>query len=148
MNKSPALLLSVFSRQHGNNSRRITCQRSAVAWGRVILEYVTFDILLANIKRLCWHYKLWNEVMFWFTQMMCYNVYIPLLIRQLCPEMQGDEIYALFDKHHKESFSYSLYLVKVVGFIYMYITYTYSFILCYTGPTDTYQSCDSRGHPV
>ena len=27
------------------------------------------------------HYKLWNEVMFWFTQIMCYNVYIPLLIR-------------------------------------------------------------------
>ena len=28
------------------------------------------------------HYKLRNEVMFWFTQMMCCNVYIPLLIRQ------------------------------------------------------------------
>ena len=44
----------------------------------VILEYDAYDVLLkcvlpANIK--------WNEVMFWFTQMMCYNVYIPLLIR-------------------------------------------------------------------
>ena len=29
-----------------------------------------------------YYYKLWNEVIVWFTQMMCYNVYIPLLIRQ------------------------------------------------------------------
>ena len=25
---------------------------------------------------------MWNQVVFWFTEMMCYNVYIPLLIRQ------------------------------------------------------------------
>ena len=26
---------------------------------------------------------MWNEVMLWLTQMMAYNVYIPLLIRQM-----------------------------------------------------------------
>ena len=55
-----------------------------------------------TLKDFFGHHKLWNEVMFWFTQMMCYNVYIPLLIR---PEIQDNEIYALFDKHHKESYS-------------------------------------------
>ena len=39
---------------------------------------------LPTVKEIVRHYKLWNEVMLWLTQMMCYNVYIPLLIR---PEM-------------------------------------------------------------
>ena len=63
---------------------------------------------LPTLKDFVGHYKLWNEVMFWFTQMMCYNVYIPLLIRpdkKICPEVQGNEIHALYDKHHKESYS-------------------------------------------
>ena len=54
---------------------------------------------LPTLKDFVGHYKLWNEVM--FTQLMCYNVYIPVLIRP----GQGNEIYALFDKHHKESYS-------------------------------------------
>ena len=38
---------------------------------------------LPTLKDVVYHlYKLWNEVIVWFTQMMCYNVYIPLLIRQ------------------------------------------------------------------
>ena len=37
---------------------------------------------LPTLKDVVVHYKLWNEVMVWFTQMVCYNVYIPLLIRQ------------------------------------------------------------------
>ena len=37
---------------------------------------------LPTLKEVVGHYKSCNEVMFWFTQMMCYNVYIPLLIRQ------------------------------------------------------------------
>ena len=35
-----------------------------------------------TLKDVVGHYKLWNEVIVWFTQIMCYNVYIPLLIRQ------------------------------------------------------------------
>ena len=37
---------------------------------------------LPTLKDVVGHYKLWNEVIVWFIQMMCYNVYIPLLIRQ------------------------------------------------------------------
>ena len=67
LNKSPALLLSIVSRQHGSNNRTITGQGSAVATiftkprmlyvCEVILEYDGYDVLLkcvlpANIKRL------------------------------------------------------------------------------------------------
>ena len=39
---------------------------------------------LPTLKQVVGHYNLksCNEVMFWFTQMMCYTVYISLLIRQ------------------------------------------------------------------
>ena len=37
---------------------------------------------MPTLKQVVGHYKSCNEVMFWFAQMMCYNVYIPLLIRQ------------------------------------------------------------------
>ena len=85
--------MSVVSRQHDNNNRTITGQGSAVATiftkprmlyaCEVILEYDAYDVLLkcVYLPTLKDYYKLWNEVMFWFTQMMCYNVYIPLLIR-------------------------------------------------------------------
>ena len=39
-------------------------------------------VYLPTLKEVVGHYKSCNEVMFWFTQMRCYNVYIPLLIRQ------------------------------------------------------------------
>ena len=42
---------------------------------------------LPSLKDFVGHYKLWNEVMFWFAQLMCYNVYIPLLIK---PDMSRD----------------------------------------------------------
>ena len=40
-----------------------------------------------------------NQVMFWFTQMMCYNVYIPLLIRQAndVEENPGPSIFDIID---------------------------------------------------
>ena len=51
----------------------------------VILEYDAYDVLnvfyLPTLKDFVGYYKFWNEVMFWFTQMMRYDVYIPLLIR-------------------------------------------------------------------
>ena len=37
---------------------------------------------LPTLKQVVGQYKIWNEVMFWFTRMICYNVYIPLLMRQ------------------------------------------------------------------
>ena len=50
------------------------------------MEYDAYDVLnvfyLPTLKDVVGHYKLWNEVIVWFTQMMFYNVCIPLLIRQ------------------------------------------------------------------
>ena len=73
-------MLSVVSRQHGNNNRTITGQGSAVATiftkprmlyvCEVILEYDAYDVLLkcvlpANIKRLCWALQVveWGDVL-------------------------------------------------------------------------------------
>ena len=46
---------------------------------------------LSTLKDFVGHYKLWNEVMFWFTQMMCYNVNIPLLRESSFNMTRGDE---------------------------------------------------------
>ena len=54
---------------------------------------------LPTLKDVVGHYKLWSEVMFWFTQMMCYNVYVPLLITQAndVEENPGPTIYDIID---------------------------------------------------
>ena len=55
---------------------------------------------LPTLKQVVGHYKSCiNEVMFWFTQMMCYNVYIPLLIRQAndVEENPGPTIFDIID---------------------------------------------------
>ena len=97
LSNSLALLLAVISCQHGNNNRTIPvnewlsqqlCQSQGSFSTRAsaILEYDAYDVLLkcvllANwVKDVVGHSKLWSEVMAWFTKMMCYNVYIPLLI--------------------------------------------------------------------
>jgi len=36
----------------------------------------------AKIETSCHTIQIWNEEMLWLTQMMCYKMYIPLLIRQ------------------------------------------------------------------
>ena len=37
---------------------------------------------LPVLKQVVGQHKMWNDVMFWFSQMIFYNAYIPLLIRQ------------------------------------------------------------------
>ena len=51
-------------------------------WNMMLMMFYLQVFYLPTLKQVVGHYKLWNEVLFWFTQMMCYNVYIPLLIRQ------------------------------------------------------------------
>ena len=47
-------------------------------WNTMLMMFYLNVFYLPTLKD---YYKLWNEVMFWFTQMMCYDVYISLLIR-------------------------------------------------------------------
>ena len=37
---------------------------------------------LPVLKQVVGQHEMWNDVMFWFSQMIFYNAYIPLLIRQ------------------------------------------------------------------
>ena len=43
---------------------------------------------LPTLKDVVGHYKLWSEVMFWFTQMICYNVYKHPICVQNCRVMK------------------------------------------------------------
>ena len=54
---------------------------------------------LPTLKQVVGHYKSCKEVMFWFTQMMCYNVYIPLLMKQEndVEENPGSTIFDIID---------------------------------------------------
>ena len=54
---------------------------------------------LPILKQVVIKYKIRNQVMFWFTQMMCCNVYIPLLIRQAndVEEYPGPTIFDIID---------------------------------------------------
>ncbi|KAK2563295.1 hypothetical protein P5673_013659 [Acropora cervicornis] len=53
--------------------------------------------------------KMWNQVVFWFTQMMYYNVYIPLRIRQAndVEENPGPTIFDIIDPMRTVSADYS-----------------------------------------
>ena len=68
------------------------------------MEYDAYGVLLnvfylPTLNQVVGHYKSCNEVMFWFTPMMCYNVYIPLLIRQAndVEENPGPTIFDIID---------------------------------------------------
>ena len=78
------------------------------------MEYNADDVYLnvfylLTLKQVVMHYKMLNQVMFWFTQMMCYNVYIPLLIRQAndVEENPGPTIFDIIDPMITVSVDYS-----------------------------------------
>nr|XP_058945358.1 uncharacterized protein LOC131773390 [Pocillopora verrucosa] len=51
------------------------------------------------LKQVVGQHKMWNDVMFWFSQMIFYNAYIPLLIRQAndVEENPGPTIFDVID---------------------------------------------------
>ena len=51
-------------------------------WNIMLMMFYLSVFYLPTLKQVVGQYKIWNEVMFWFTRMICYNVYIPLLMRQ------------------------------------------------------------------
>ena len=71
-------------------------------------------VYLPTLKDVVGYYKLWNEVMVWFTQMICYNVYIPLLIRQAndVEENPGPTIFDIIDPTTTVSADSSFFSVK------------------------------------
>ena len=66
-------------------------------------------LLFANIETSCWTIQNVESVMFWFTQMMRYNVYIPLLIRQAndFEENPGPTIHDIIDSTRTVSADYN-----------------------------------------
>ena len=68
-------------------------------WNTMLMMFYLNVFYLPTLKHVVGHYKSCNEVLFWFAQMMCYNVYIPLLIRQAndVEENPGPTIFDIID---------------------------------------------------
>ena len=68
-------------------------------WNIMLMTFYLNVFYLLTLKQVVIPYKMLNQVMFWFTQMMCYNVYIPLLIRQAndVEENPGPSIFDIID---------------------------------------------------
>ena len=68
-------------------------------WNVMLMTFYLNVFYLLTLKQVVIPYKMLNQVMFWFTQMMCYNVYIPLLIRQAndVEENPGSTIFDIID---------------------------------------------------
>ena len=68
-------------------------------WNIMLMTFYLNVFYLLTLKQVVIPYKMLNQVMFWFTQMMCYNVYIPLLIRQAndVEENPGSTIFDIID---------------------------------------------------
>ena len=78
-------------------------------WNIMLMMFYLNVFYLPTLKQVVGQYKMWNQVMFWFTQMMCYNVYVPLLIRQAndVEENPGPTIFDIIDPMRTGSADYS-----------------------------------------
>ena len=78
-------------------------------WNIMLMTFYLNVFYLLTLKQVVIPYKMLNQVMFWFTQMMCYNVYIPLLIRQAndVEENPGPTIFDIIDPMITVSADYS-----------------------------------------
>ena len=78
-------------------------------WNIMLTMFYLNVCYLPTLKQVVGQYKMWNQVMFWFTQMMYYNVYIPLLIRQAndVEENPGPTIFDIIDPMRTVSADYN-----------------------------------------
>jgi len=68
-------------------------------WNIMLMMFYLRVFYLPTLKLVVGQYKMRNQVVFWFTQMMCFNVYIPLLLRQAngVEENPGPTIFDIID---------------------------------------------------
>ena len=68
-------------------------------WSLVLMMFYLNVFYLPVLKQVVGQRKMWNDVMFWFLQMIFYNAYIPLLIRQAndVEENPGPTIFDFID---------------------------------------------------
>nr|XP_058964125.1 uncharacterized protein LOC131790893 [Pocillopora verrucosa] len=68
-------------------------------WSLMFVMFYLNVFYLPVLKQVVGQHKMWNDVMFWFSQMIFYNAYIPLLIRQASDveENPGPTIFDVID---------------------------------------------------
>ena len=86
----------------------LTCLKDRF-WHTVLMMFYLSVFYLPTFKLVVGQYKMWNQAESWVTQMMCYNVYIPLLIRQSSDveENPGPTIFDIIDPMRTVSADYS-----------------------------------------
>ena len=61
-------------------------------WNIMLMMFYLSVFYLPTLKQVVGQYKIWNEVMFWFTRMICYNVFhsfIVIFLGLFCPRGKG-----------------------------------------------------------
>ena len=78
-------------------------------WNIMLMMFYMNVFYLPTLKKVVAPYKIWNEVVFWFTQFMYYNVYMPLLLRLAndVEENPGPAIFDIVDPTRTVSADYS-----------------------------------------
>ena len=79
------------------------------SWNIMLMMFYLSVFYLPTLKQVVGQYKIWNEVMFRFTRIICYNVYIPLLMRQAndVEENPGPTIFDVINPMRTVSADYS-----------------------------------------
>ena len=91
----------------GGHNNFVKAKDAFETCARKILEYDAYDVLLkcvllTNIKRRFWTLQVveWGDVLVYTNDVLqC------LPWSHICPELQSNEIHALYDKHQEESYS-------------------------------------------
>ncbi|CAH3165363.1 unnamed protein product [Pocillopora meandrina] len=90
---------SIGSHDNFVKTKDILSRLNDHCWSLMFVMFYLNVFYLPVLKQVVGQHKMWNDVMFWFSQMIFYNAYIPLLIRQAndVEENPGPTIFDVID---------------------------------------------------
>ena len=90
---------SIGSHDNFVKTKDISSRFNDHCWSLMFVMFYLNVFYLPVLKQVVGQHKMWNDVMFWFSQMIFYNAYIPLLIRQASDveENPGPTIFDVID---------------------------------------------------
>ena len=83
-------LSSIGSHDNFVKTKDILSRSNNHFWSLMFVMFYLNVFYLPVLKQVVGQHKMWNDVMFWFSQMIFYNAYFPLLIRQANRLIQQD----------------------------------------------------------
>ena len=90
---------SIGSRDNFVKTKDILSRVNDHCWSLMVVMFYLNVFYLPVLKQVVGQHKMWNDVMFWFSKMIFYNAYIPLLLRQAIDveENPGPTIFDVID---------------------------------------------------